>query len=882
MSHEKLAFRLTSFVFLFLTVFVTLARAQLMVTCVLPAGARAGVNYQGASCSANGGMPPYSYASTTLPTGLVLNKATGAITGTPTVEGNSYSFTVTATDNTSPTRLTGSFTENGFVVLPPVLAINCTAPASAQQGVAYAGSCAAFGGTPTYTFSLTGSFPPWLSINATTGAISGTPTGPGTYSFAYKLTDATQQSVTQAVNNFTVSAPPVSIGCQAPLTAQVGVAYMGSCTEHGGTPPFAYSVTGSSPPWLSINSTTGAITGTPTTIGTYTFGLKVTDGVGQSGIQAVTNLVVSPAAPSISCTAPLTAQVGVPYSGSCTGQGGTPPYTFSATGNVPPWMTVNSSTGAITGTPTTNGTYSFMLQVKDNASQTASQPVNNLVVSGTALSIGCSAPLTAQVGVAYAGSCTATGGAPPYNFAAVGNVPPWLTINSTTGAISGTPTTNATYTFGLKVTDNVGQTVSQAVTNLVVSVAAPAISCTAPLTAQVGVAYAGSCTARGGTPPYTFSATGNVPPWLMVNTSTGALTGTPNTNGTYSFTLQVMDNASQTASQSVNNLVVSGMALSLSCVLPGNAQVGMAYSASCTASGGTPSYTYSISASAPGGLTINPAGTISGVPTTAGSFTFAVSVSDNGNPKQTASQAITGFVVSPLSGPAVPTFSFVGVPTSQTPGTSITGETISLSTSSAAWPIVVALSFQPNAAGVPANYIDPALQFLDSAGNKLGTTYSVTVPALTNSISLPQIAPGTVAGQISLNLTVIGQTGASSTVTVPLSAPIITPGSVQITSVTSSGFEVEVVGNSSPRDLKTATFTFNAGSGAVINGTTSFSVDVSSLMNGWYASGASQQFGSEFLLTVPFTFSGSSSAIGSVTVTLINSQGTSSPVTGTN
>jgi hypothetical protein len=177
--------------------------------------------------------------------------------------------------------------------------------------------------------------------------------------------------------------------------------------------------------------------------------------------------------------------------------------------------------------------------------------------------------------------------------------------------------------------------------------------------------------------------------------------------------------------------------------------------------------------------------------------------------------------------------------------------------------------------------MDPALQFLDSTNQPLGTTYNVTVPALTSSVSLPQIAPGTVAGTISLTLTVTGQTGAASTLTVPPSVPIITPGSVQILNVTASGFEVEVIANSSPRDLKTATFSFSAASGTSISGTTAFSVDVSSLMTGWYTGTLSQQYGSAFSLTVPFTFTGSSSAISSVSVTLTNSVGSSAPVTGT-
>jgi hypothetical protein len=192
------------------------------------------------------------------------------------------------------------------------------------------------------------------------------------------------------------------------------------------------------------------------------------------------------------------------------------------------------------------------------------------------------------------------------------------------------------------------------------------------------------------------------------------------------------------------------------------------------------------------------------------------------------------------------------------------------------------LTFTPNAAGVSAGYIDPALQFISSSGSKIGTTYSTTIAALATSVALPEIAAGSVEGQISLTLTVTGETGASSSISVPASAPIITPGSVQILNVTSTGFDVELVANSSPRDLKTATFTFGAAAGTQISGATTFSVDVSSLLTTWFASANSQQYGSEFSLTVPFTFSGSSSAIGSVSVTLTNSVGTSTAVTGVN
>jgi hypothetical protein len=104
---------------------------------------------------------------------------------------------------------------------------------------------------------------------------------------------------------------------------------------------------------------------------------------------------------------------------------------------------------------------------------------------------------------------------------------------------------------------------------------------------------------------------------------------------------------------------------------------------------------------------------------------------------------------------------------------------------------------------------------------------------------------------------------------------------VLITNVTSNSFDVELVANSTPRDLQTATFTFNPAPGATIGGSPTIPVNIAPQITAWYASAASQQYGSRFALTMPFTFAGSASAIGSVTVTLTNSAGVSSSVTGT-
>jgi subtilase family serine protease len=95
------------------------------------------------------------------------------------------------------------------------LAISCTLPATAQVGASYSGSCSASGGIAPYAYSITsGSLPAGLTLNASTGAITGTPTLQGTGSFTVTATDSESPAMTasQAVSNFTVAAPAVETG----------------------------------------------------------------------------------------------------------------------------------------------------------------------------------------------------------------------------------------------------------------------------------------------------------------------------------------------------------------------------------------------------------------------------------------------------------------------------------------------------------------------------------------------------------------------------------------------------------------------------------------------------------------------------------------------
>ncbi len=174
-----------------------------------------------------------------------------------------------------------------------------------------------------------------------------------------------------------------------------------------------------------------------------------------------------------------------------------------------------------------------------------------------ALSLAGPTQTTADVGVAYSSSLTASGGTSPYTYSIKsGSLPAGLNLNTSTGAITGTPTTAGAPACTAQVTDSLNAT---ATTSCIITVAA-ALSLAGPTqtTADVGVAYSSSLTVSGGTSPYTYSIkSGSLPAGLSLNTSTGAITGTPTTAGTSNCTAQVTDAVSGTATSSCTITVVA-------------------------------------------------------------------------------------------------------------------------------------------------------------------------------------------------------------------------------------------------------------------------------------------------------------------------------------
>ena len=333
-----------------------------------------------------------------------------------------------------------------------------------EVGVAYSSGLVVSGGTPPYTFSIiAGGLPDGLTLDPSSGNITGTPSKAGSFNYAAQVIDSNANSATSKCN--IKIHPAVSVDCpsKAQIHGAVGEPLSAQLLVFGGVAPFTFSVVnGSLPPGVTLNPSTGLISGTPTMAGRFTFSVQVVDSLSATFTVNCQIFI----APPLTLTCPTnTGQVGVPYSSSLVATGGVPPYTFSiVSGSLPPGLTLNPTTGAITGTPTTAGTFNFTAQVVDSnsAGATSTTASCSIIISPPALALTC-ASANAQVGVPYSSALVATGGVPPYAFSIIsGSLPPGLTLNPTTGAITGTPTTEGTYNYTAKVVDSTGATVTTA------------------------------------------------------------------------------------------------------------------------------------------------------------------------------------------------------------------------------------------------------------------------------------------------------------------------------------------------------------------------------------------------------------------------------------
>ena len=726
-----------------------------------------GVSYS-QNITVSGGVGPYAFAVTagTLPAGLALNAATGAITGTPT-SGGGFSFTITATDAAFST---GSRAYSGTALA--ALTLNPTSLPATTQNIAYSQSVTASGGTAPYTYARVGTLPTGLSLNTSTGAITGTPTAAGTFNFSINASDSLGAFGTRAYSIVIANAPIVVNPATLP-GGTVGTAYSQTFVATGGSGGYTYSATGSLPSGLTLTSG-GVLSGTPTTGGSFTFTVTATDSGLATGTRSYTVVIAN--APIVVNPATLPDwTLGVAYSQTVTATGGTGSYTFSrSAGTLPPGLTLNAATGAITGTPTATGTRNFTIRATDGNGAFGSRAYS--VIIAAAIVVNPATLPGGTVGSAYSRTVTTTGGTGTKTFSvSAGALPTGLLLNASTGLISGTPTSAGSSAFTIRATDTIGAIGARAY-SVTINPAITLSPATLP-NGTSGTPYSRTVSASGGTGTFTYSVSaGSLGAGLALNAATGVISGTPTTVGTRNFTIRATDGNATFGSQAYS--ITINAAITVNPATLANGTVGTPYSRTVTATGGSGSYTFSVSAGTlPAGLALNAAsGVISGTPTTSGASSFTVRATDTngavGSRAYSVTMANPPVVVNPATLPGGAVGAAYSQVVSATGGTG-GGYTFSVSAGSVGAGLTLnaatgVISGTPTSAGT-RNF---TIRAQDSGGGSGTRAYSITINAAiaVNPAALPG---GTVSVAYNQSVTA---SGGSGTFTYTISAGALPAG----------------------------------------------------------------------------------------------------------
>jgi hypothetical protein len=871
----------TSDPFLFTINPVPVAPLTITTSATLPDGLLNSAYSQ--SFGAAGGTPPYDWKnqSGNLPDGLNLT-SDGTLSGTPTSAGT-FLFTVRVRDSAQPqAAATKKLT---LAIDNPVPAITGIKPSSAVAG------------GPDFILTVNGSnfvagsTVQWNGSDRTT-----------TFSSATKLTASITASDIQTggtanvtVNNpspggglsnakqFTISSPLTIITKANLPDGLVNTGYTKTLSASGGTQPYNWTIaSGSLPPGVSFNPSSGMLSGTPTSSGTFTFTVQVTDSASATTPKTF-NLTVQNPVPAITGLNPKSVTAGGPgFTLTVNGSN------FVSNSTIE-WNGSDRATNFIGATKLTAS-----ISASDIASaQTVSVTVNNPSPGGGSsnasslsvltppppgLTITSPSPLPdGTLATAYSQTLLASGGTLPYQWSISSGTPPaGISLAPGTGVLSGTPSAGGDFSFTVKVSDSTRPTPGTAIKLLALRInnPAPFLSGLNPSSATVGGnAFTLTLTGSG------FTATSSVT-W---NGSDRPTTFISNVRLTASISATDIASASA-ANVAVRNPSpgggvsrvflfvvsppVSGPTITTSSPLP-DAFAGLQYSQTLLASGGNPPYAWSVSG-LPAGLTLNPStGVISGTATAPGTFQLTIQLSD------AQSSSAKSFQL--LINPRLPTVSISGATDVVTPAQQPVIEV----TLAEAYPIGLSgqmtLTFTPDA-DEPSD--DPSIQFATG-----GRGVSFTVPAnslqaqFPNSSSSVAFQTGTVSGTIKMTVSLQSEGNDITPAPAPTrsfkvnrTAPTITR--LSISSKSASGFEVEIVGYSTPRSLTQLSFTFTPHSGSNL-GTTNLTVPLGTSSTTWFQSQTSKDFGSLFRLTIPFTVQGDVNVLQSASATLTNAEGSS-------
>ncbi len=578
-------------------------------------GASIGAN----SPSSNGG-PVLSYSvSPALPAGLALNTTSGVITGTPTALSLAANYTVTATNSGGSTSAILTFTVND---IPPSNLVYSTNTAVYTKGSAIVANNPSSNGGPVLSYAVSPVLPAGLVLNTSSGVITGTPTALATAA-AYTVTATNSGGSTNAVLTLTVNDVPPSnlVYTTNPAVYTKGASIGVNSPSSNGGLVLSYSVSPALPAGLALNTSSGVITGTPTTLApAAAYTVMATNSGGSTS--AILTLTVNDAPPFnlVYTTNPAAYTKGAPIGANSPSSNGGPVLSYSVSPALPAGLALNTSSGVITGTPTTLAPVAAFTVTATNSGGSTNAiltltvndvPPSNLVYT-TNLAVYTK-------GSAIMANSPSIKGGSVLSYSVSPALPAGLVLNTTSGVITGTPTALAAVAAYTVTATNSGGSTS-AVLTLTVNDVPPTnfVYSTNPAIYTKGTAIVANNPSADGGAVVSYIVSPSLPAGLALNSSTGIITGTPAALAPAAdYTIAALNSGGSTVvtlNITVNDAPPSALVYSVN---PAVYTKGMPIAANNPSGNGGAVVSYSISPSLPAGLSLNTStGVITGAPVT--------------------------------------------------------------------------------------------------------------------------------------------------------------------------------------------------------------------------------------------------------------------------
>ena len=529
-----------------------------------------------------------------------------------------------------------------------------------------------------------------------------------------------------------------------PAVYTVGTAISSNTPSSSGSGVVSYAVSPALPAGLSLNTSTGVISGTPSVAAaTATYTVTATNSAGSTtvGLSVTVNAaVIAPSGLTYSVN-PAVYTVGTAISSNTPSSSGSAVVSYSVSPGLPAGLSLNTSTGVISGTPSVaTATATYTVTATNSAGSTTvglSITVNAAVIPPSGLTYSVN-PAVYTVGTAISSNTPRSSGGTVVSYAVSPALPAGLSLNTSTGVISGTPSVDsATATYTVTATNSAGNTtVGLSITvNAAVIPPSGLTYSVNPAVYTVDTPISSNTPTSSGSAVVSYAVSPGLPAGLSLNTSTGVISGTPNmAAATGTYTVTATNSAGHTTvglSITVNAAVIAPSGLTYS-VNPAVYTVGTAISSNTPSSTGGAVVSYAVSPDLPAGLSLNTStGVISGTPSADAAIAIYTVTATNSAGSTTVGLSITvnAAVIAPS-----------GLSYSMNPAVYTVGTAISSNTPSSSGGAVVSYAVSPD---LPAG-----LSLNTSTGVISGT------PSVDAAIAVYTVTATNSAGSSTVELTV--------------------------------------------------------------------------------------------------------------------------------